>query len=430
MLIEFRVGNYRSFHRPQSLSLVASGDRKLPQNLIERDKFSLLKAAVIYGANASGKSNFLRALAFMRSFIADSATAMNLGDRINVAPFRLDKACLHEPSLFEVNVLLGGVRYQYGFTATEERVQDEWLMAFPRKKAQRWLERSFQPASGETEWAFRGPLRSAATLLRERTRPNGLVLSRGAELNVAALAELFGWFAGKIWPFDLSGDPAWLVQKTLGAMSDADWLRAGVMLLLRDADVGIQALRITEERLDTGRMPENLRRNMPREMLQNLGSKQFYTASTIRHRPGGDEEVEFQLDRDESNGTQRLIALAGPWIDALHSAALILVDELECSMHPLLTRKLVELFQSPDANRKGAQLIFATQDSTLMDLSILRRDQIWVTEKNTSGASELYSLHDYRRRPRNTEALQKNYLGGRYGGVPMLGAAFEDLRYE
>jgi AAA15 family ATPase/GTPase len=135
---------------------------------------------------------------------------------------------------------------------------------------------------------------------------------------------------------------------------------------------------------------------------------------------------------DESNGTQRFFALAGPFLDALAKGTVVVVDELECSMHPLLTRKLIELFQSPEANKSGAQLIFATHDSTLMDPELFRRDQIWLVEKNRRGASELFSLYDFdtKDRPRNTEVFQRNYLAGRYGGVPKFGPTFEDLEFK
>jgi AAA15 family ATPase/GTPase len=154
-----------------------------------------------------------------------------------------------------------------------------------------------------------------------------------------------------------------------------------------------------------------------------------YTVHTLHQIPGAAEPVEFSLERDESNGTQRFFALVGPVLDALDDGDLVVVDELECSMHPLLTGKLVELFQSPDANCQGAQLVFATHDSSLMTPSLFRRDQIWLTEKNRKGATELFSLCEMEspKRPRKGEAFEKNYLSGRYGGIPNFGPAFEDL---
>ncbi len=154
---------------------------------------------------------------------------------------------------------------------------------------------------------------------------------------------------------------------------------------------------------------------------------ELFDVQTFHETEESAAPVKFSLDRDESNGTRRLFALAGPILDGLDQGATLVVDELECSIHPLLARKLIELFQSPSMNTQGAQLIFATHDSTLMDLSLLRRDQIWLTNKRSNGSTELYSLYDIEERPRNNEAAQKNYLDGRYGGVPRFGPSLEDL---
>jgi AAA15 family ATPase/GTPase len=154
---------------------------------------------------------------------------------------------------------------------------------------------------------------------------------------------------------------------------------------------------------------------------------ELFEVHTFHQTDEADAPVKFNLDRDESNGTRRFFALAGPILDGLDQGATLVVDELECSIHPLLARKLIELFQNPSVNTHGAQLIFATHDSTLMDLSLFRRDQIWITNKRSNGSTELYSLHDIEDRPRNNEAAQKNYLDGRYGGVPRFGPSFEDL---
>jgi AAA15 family ATPase/GTPase len=161
----------------------------------------------------------------------------------------------------------------------------------------------------------------------------------------------------------------------------------------------------------------------------SFGTHFFPPTQAIRsvHRSPGGEIVRFNFLEAESNGTQRFLALAGPWLDALDQGAALEIDELDCSMHPLLTRKLVEMFQTRDANVNGAQLVFSTQDSTLMDLELFRRDQIWIVEKDRTEASRLVSLYDFEEKPRNGEAVQRRYLAGRYGGVPVFGPTFEDL---
>jgi AAA15 family ATPase/GTPase len=145
------------------------------------------------------------------------------------------------------------------------------------------------------------------------------------------------------------------------------------------------------------------------------------------HRSRSGDPVPFNFLEAESNGTQRFFALVGPWLDALDQGSLLVIDELDCSMHPELTWKLVELFQTCQANPHGAQLVFSTHDTTLMDLELFRRDQIWIVDKNPAGASHLSSLYDFEEKPRNNAAVQQRYLAGRFGGVPVFGPSFEDL---
>jgi len=429
MLIEFRVANFRSFRDEQTLSLVASNrDSKLPDNTFQAGKdLKLLKAAAIYGANASGKSNLLKALAFMDQFVELSATRMNQGDKIEgVEPFRLDPETKRKPSSFKIVFACDeDTRFEYGFSATQERVHDESLVAYTSDKPARSFERQFNPLTQTTHWSFKGELEREGDLLREKTRDNGLVLSQGAQLNVPLLSKVFRWFKEKFYTYDLSQPPFALWYETAQRLEEDRSFYERLMPLFRDADLGIDGIRV-----------EKKKTSLPKELLDLLGDRgrevfgkeQPAVLAVHRVQEATDEVFDFQ--QHESNGTQRFFALAGPWVGALDNGSVVVVDELECSMHPNLVRKLVEFFQSQRNNQKGAQLIFATQDATQMNLGLLRRDQLWIVEKDGKGASSCYSLYDFEKKPRNTEALQKNYLAGRYGGVPTFGPLFENLESE
>lgn len=439
MIIEFRVGNFRSFREEQVFSMVAaSGDSTHGDNTIDCGKFKLLKTAAIYGQNASGKSNLTKAIALMDRFIGTSATNMNLGDPIpGIVPFRLDRRWQQEPSTFEAHILNKETLYIYGFAATSTRVTEEWLRVRRpgRKRSTKWLERTLD----RTAWVFGGPLKEHKKLLRERTRENGLVLSRGAELNMPPLADLFRWFRENIWVYDLSIPPMYLMHKTASRIAESKDFRNQVLRMLRDADFGISGINVSEEPMDMGfeDAPDSLRPIL-KEFLSSVqkmagGEKPMtHTVLTSHDMATSDDAVNFNLERDESNGTKRFFALAFPILEALKEGTVLVLDEFECSMHPNLSRKLIELFQSREANSKGAQLIFATHDTSLMDSSLFRRDQIWLSEKNQAGATQLFSLYDFggEQRPRNTEAFEKRYLAGRYGGVPKFGPIFEDLELE
>jgi len=434
MLIDFRLSGFRSFKEEQLLSLVASGrDKRHPENLIASHRGSLLKTAALYGQNASGKSNLVRGLGCMRQVIVESATRMTQGDRIpGIVPFRLDAEYRERPSCFETTVILGKTLYVYGFSATPDRIHDEWLTVYPpRRKSLQWIDRRFDPATEKTDWAFQGPLQLEEHILRNKTRPNGLALSRGAELNIEPLSELYLWFRSKMWVSDLSKPPVGLIIETARFLLENERLQNRVADMIRHADLGIDGFSVIEEAVPPSELPADIAELLSEKGLRDTLTKRVSVRTTHGVR-GSEKPEEFDLDREESNGTQRLFALAGPLLDALNSGALMVVDELECSMHPLLTRKLLELFHSPAANDKGAQLIFATHDSSLMDPELFRRDQIWIVEKKADGASTLGSLYDFdiKSRPRNTEAFQRNYLAGRYGGVPTFGQTFEDLEFE
>ena len=433
MLVSFRVENFRSFASEQEFSLVASPDDSLAETLIGCEKFDLLRSAVIFGANASGKSNLLKALEAVRNFVITSATAMNLGDPVpGMVPFRLDKQWREKPCRFEITALIDGARYEYGFSATATRVHSEFLdVCRPGGRLAKKFHRKWNPETGEPTWEFSGLGKKDEQFLREKTRPNGLLLSRAAELNFEAAGELFLWLKEGMWISDFSTLPLQLQLQTARQIKRDPTFRQRVLTFIRDADLGISDISVSGE--PSSGLAEfmaevvALGKQLGVESADELSARLFGVQTT--HYDADGKPISFSLLKDESNGTQRYFAIVGPILSAIDRGATIIIDELECSMHPLLTRKIVELVNDPDANPRGAQLIFATHDSSLLDSSLFRRDQIWIAEKRQGGATELFSLYDFEgdEKPRKSEAFQKQYLAGRYGGVPSFGPVFEDL---
>lgn len=263
-------------------------------------------------------------------------------------------------------------------------------------------------------------------LLTGRTRDNGLLLSRAAELNFHLAGELYLWFTKSLWIFDLSQPTLLLTQQTAGMLMADPTIKARVLNLLKDADFGITEIQAESKPLVLPKeTPDPLKRMIsdmsPFAPMQTVDVR-------ITHLASDQTPVVFSLQEDESQGTQRFFAIAGPIINALDHGATVVIDELECSMHSLLSQKLVSLFSSPEANPRGGQLIFSTHDSSLMNPALLRRDQMWIAQKRQNGDTELYSLFDFegQDKPRKNEAFQKNYLSGQYGGVPQFGPVFED----
>jgi len=439
MLVELSITNYRSFGEKQTFSMAASRDKAHPGSvingkLISDKRFNLLKAAAVYGANASGKSNLIRGISLMRDFVVKSATKMNQGDTIAAAvPFRLSASTQSQPTSFSVVILVDNIRYEYGFAATSRRVHEEWLYACaPEGRWQRWFERRLDPASEKTSWTpIKGLRRGVEKILVENTRENGLMLSVAAQLNVEPFVPVYKWFRERLAVVAVPGFAQ--MADALGRMRKDHRFRERIGRIVRHADFGIEGFVLKDE---TVQLPEatspadDFVRKME-SLVQMMGGEyqvRFPALSTVHRVQGSDTSVEFSFQDDESQGTQRFFELIVPVLDAIDKGAVMVVDELELHMHPLLSRKIVELFQSDFANKRGAQLIFTTHDSTLLDQSLFRRDQVWLIEKKQRGTSELFSLHDFATsdRPRSNEAFQKNYLAGRYGAVPMFGPALED----
>lgn len=410
MLIEFRVRNFRSLRDEQVLSLVAAKDKTLVDtNTIETGLPAaprLVRSAVVYGPNAGGKSNLLKALQWMQWFVMGSAQ-LERPPRLAVTPFRLDGASAAQPMAFEVTFVREGVRYQFGFALTAERVVREYLLVYKTAKPQKWYERTFDPATGQDRYEFGTGLSGQKTVWEKATRPNSLFLSIAITLNSSALKPVYEWFQYDLLIFNnlnrMTGD------LSLNFLED-DSLKNKIKGFMQDADVSISDIDLItrKERVSTLQLH-------PVTGEELVAEHEFKDIKFVHQN--ADTKAEFSL-LDESTGTQILFFLAGPILFALAAGFTILIDELDNSMHPLLVRQLVRLFHSTTLNSKGAQLIFCTHDSSLLDADLFRRDQIWFVEKDREQASKLYPLTEFS--PRKNEALERGYLMGRYGALPFF----------
>jgi hypothetical protein len=412
MLLEFRVGNYRSFADEQVLSLVASSDRHLSaENTAATNAKGVsraLRSAVIYGANASGKSNLLRALAVMRAIVVESA-GLGPEQPLNVQPFRLAGSERPEATLFEVTVVLDGVRHQYGFELTAQRIKREWLLVYQAPRPQTWINRTYDAKSDRDVYEASTYLAGQKSVWQEATKPNSLFLSVAIQLNSEQLAPLHKWFTSALVVLlDGATLPPFFSTTAIQSKEGA----ASISQLMRSADIAIDSISAVARKgvhrqfqidLHTG---EASTRQIDGDLMMPL----------FQHRAGNHTAV-FEFG-DESQGTQKVFSLAGPLMDILATGKTLVIDELDRSLHPLLVRQIVNTFHDPDISGPTPQLLYTTHDTSLLDSTLLRRDQVWLTEKGTNQASRLIPLIEYS--PRKNEALERGYLGGRYGGVPIL----------
>ena len=422
MLVEFKVANYRSFREEQALSLVASKDSQLRENCVSQGKLHLLKAVGIYGPNASGKSNLIKALSTMRDIVEKPGKP---GEKLPVTPFKLHEKYKNEPSFFEVTFFHEESRYQYGFTATNERIYDEWLYAYPQGRsrdiAQTWFERRFNRKTEETEWNFGSYLRGEREKLKNRTMNNVLFLSTGAQWNNKQLTTVYNWFSERfliILPSERS--PMTTIDMLMFAEEvgrRGEFFHTYIGRLMQHADFGIHGIDIKKQEIDSEEVsfPLDIPDEVRQSILRNIKGR--VEVEFIHHAEPNGKDVHFS-NIEESNGTRRFFELIGPWVSACAEGRALLVDELEASLHPHIVRELLRLFQKPENSGADAQLIFTTHDTTLLDPELFRRDQIWFTEKDEHGCTRCYSMLDYK--PRKGEAMQKGYLSGRYGALPII----------
>ena len=431
VLVEFQVQNVRSFRDRIRFSMesTAMSERQYVRDVPWRKggrRLSVLPAAGIFGPNASGKTNVLRAIADMRAHVLHSFKHGSPGAGIERQPFLLDRDSRTKPSYFEIDLVLRGVLHRYGFALDDEKVIEEWAYAYPNGRAALLFDRDTDEVSlGAAE---RPKGRAAMGILR----PNALFLSTAAHIEHPVLLPLYRWFADSFLLADVESRPGRMAF-TVEMLSDARYSDA-VLRLMRAADLGITGARAVEP---DPVMQERFRRAIrilegEEENPEGEEGSDITAFGGVRlSHSGADGDMEID-DTDESRGTLIWFAMVGPVLRALADGAVLLADELDSSLHPELVQELVRLFQDPDVNTTQAQLVFNAHDIALLGDSsadrLLGRDQIWLTRKLNDGSTYLDQLTEFE--PRKQEAIGKRFLQGHYGTRPLLAIGDFDTAIE
>lgn len=425
MLWQFTVKNYKTFKDKATLSLIATNyDKKTleaeniyPDGVIGK---RILKSAVVYGANASGKSTLVNAIAFMRHFVLRSSGGQQ-GDTIGVDPFRLNVATVNEPTEFEVIFSFNQILYRYGFETTQEKIISEWLYYKPKSKEVELFYRDGDQIDSHESLFSKGKTVATQGLVRK----NALLLSVAAQFNEEQANAVISWFVNLRV---ISSVKEYSSQRYTISRTKTSSDKQKIITLLKDADFGIQDVEIelmSEDNILSHFSPR-LKDLFISEIKQ--GNSRHVNDILLSHRKyGRDNEfvnnVQFSLEKDESSGTQKYFNLLGPILDVLDKGQVLVVDELDAQLHPNLLCRIISLFHSSEMNHQNAQLIFNTHDTNLLDSGLFRRDQIWFTDRDKYGAAKLYSLADFSSEEvRKNEAFEKNYIKGKYGAVPYFGS--------
>lgn len=444
MLIEFSVGNYLSIKEAITFSMLASNAVKELESSSEgvnnvfwdkSNKNKYLKSAVVYGANGSGKSNLLSAIGFYRRFILSSSNDRQADDEIMTIPFLLSTETENKPSSFEMVFVIDAIRFRYGFEATKKIITTEWLFGFDTENSNK--ESTYFTRENQNIKVSNKNFKEGKGL-ENNTRPNALFLSTVAQLNGEVSNKIQNWLKANINV--ISGLEDATTAYTIGRFQDQEEFRKKIINFFKLTNLGIEDIKMEEPVLD------NLSKILPQkredEKIASL-IQELQKELKDRMKKGGDAReisinafhkkfdeanklidtiaLDFEL---ESKGTQKLFGLLGPWFDTLEKGKILIVDELDSRLHTKLTTELLKIFQS-GINTKNAQLIFASHDTNLLRNDLFRRDQIWFTEKDNSGSTDLYSLVEYKINQatsvRNDASFEKDYLIGKYGAIPYFG---------
>lgn len=420
MLIDFSVANYRSILERQTLSMAASSYFKELEALNTFDSGlgekapRLLRSTVLYGPNASGKSTLIQALRFMKDQVLNSHKESQAGDEIDTVPFKLTANSRVADSEFEVTFVEQGVRYEYGFRCNRERFTEEWFFAYPRGRAQKWFHRIFDEDAKKDLYKFSTSFEGERKRhdWKAQTRANALFFSTAIQLNNAQFKPAFDWFKHRLKVIDSAHNLG--ANYTMTRCKD-EGDKNRVIEFMNSADLSIADIKLESEVFSLDLLPKEFSSILKEEISQKMTGKELLSVKFIHSDIETKEAIEFN-ENEESDGTRALFAFAGPWLDVTENDRVLVVDELDTSLHPLLVHHLVKRLHHAGTK---AQLIFTTHDTTLLSQKLLRRDQVWFMEKDTAKSStRLYPLSDFS--PRENEAVERGYLNGRYGGIPFL----------
>ena len=394
MRIQFRAENFLSIKDSVVLSLLSSKDNEHPEHLIVDGSKRYLKSAVIYGANASGKSNVLHSFWFMVNYVLTSHN-QQLHKAIERSPFKFDRKTPSRPSCFEVIFTANGIRYAYGFSVTDKAVIEEYLYYYPNGRQAIIFERQ-----NTNDFRFTVDV-DEQSMLKNRTSPNKLYLSVASNWSYSKVIPVLEWFAScRIITKHSAADAYELEAEQL----KDDGYRHMIASMLRSADFGIQSLQMRDLEPATSQQGD---------IFTNIEA-----IHTVQDTEGNTSSYTLNM-AEESDGTNSYFKLIGVVKKVLDEGTLLIVDELDAHLHPLLTKHLVSLFNSVEFNPNGGQLIFTSHNTNLLDLDVLRRDQIWFTEKDElTAATDLFSLQSFS--IRKDTKIEKGYLIGRYGAIPFI----------
>lgn len=417
MLVEFTVNNYKSIKDTMKFSMLTSS--KDEGNYFSKRTYNLLRSSIIYGANASGKSNFLKAMAFMGRFVLNKYKILQSVDALPHEPFKLCDDTENSSSSFEIVFFISEIKYRYGFEMDNEKVYSEWLFADEKGKESKLFFRDTEEKEYVNPNKFKeGHIFFDKKEEKIKVSDNQLFIWKCDQDDGEISKKILQWFN----QFNMINgvENKGYINFTMEKMEN-DLFKNDIVKLVKTADIGIEDIDVEEEDIPS-EILEFLTDTL-KDKLINDGAKAI-KLNTVHNKFDRDGNIIgktiFELNKEESIGTRKFFDMSAPILDTLKNGKVLIIDELDASLHPILTQYLIKLFHDEDVNTKNAQLVFATHDTNLLNRNLFRRDQIWLTEKDKYGATDLYSLAELKN-VRKKEDFEAQYIQGKYGAIPYLG---------
>lgn len=404
MILEFSITNFLSFKDKVTFSMIANAMSGLDDNYITSNDRRVLKTNVIYGANASGKTNLFKILTIVISMLRSSNNA-NINAKLPIIPFKFDKNTINNPSEFEIKFIVDDVRYVYGFIADTNKIHEEYLYYYPNGRETKIFDRT-----NTNNYSFPQKDEKLLNDIAFKNAPNKFFIATATNWNYEKTKIPYKFLSVDINTFNNLGGLRDLALSEY--LKDNKELKDFALDFLKKADFNIADYKVLETDV-----PDDVLAAIPDfiKVGMNMKEKPKVFTALFKHK-GSDIELSYE---EESMGTQIIFCFIPFIMDALNNKRVVVVDELDKSLHPYLVEMIVQMFNDSDINKNGAQLIFNTHDTNLLKLNILRRDQIWFTEKDDkNGISDLYPLSDFS--VRKTENVERGYMLGRYGAVPFI----------
>ncbi len=411
MLLEFACSNHKSIRSEVLFSTLAGKDTAYEEKTYETAGIKVLKAAVIYGANGSGKSNFIDAISFVKNLVTNSIHHQP-GQGIRQLPHKLEG--FDKESTYRIQFITKGIRYVFGFSLNKMIVSDEYLYYFPNNRQTKIFERSGEKFTAGSK--FRGKFSACKDVIK----PNRLLLSCAANFSsVQEAADAYSFFSNELVVYGPANQDNWM-NYSLYQMNNNPKMKAAVIAFLAELGTGIKGILVSidPKKLESAELSPFLSDEFKALLLsQNVDA----ITAKVKY-----ENFETDLIQEESTGIKKLFAILCPIIDILVNGKVLICDELESSLHESLVYGLVKLFVNAETET-FAQMIFTTHETGLLNLDLFRRDQIWFTElTKDERATDLYSLAEIKN-VRKEENFGKGYIAGKYGAIPMLNLDFANI---